>query len=99
MGLKLNEFHLASYSERSVLATALHYFSADHLEMYPEYKTAVKDLLVRLSRTECQEGGCPYCNADRAREEEEWRDADDEYYRQQEWSGFDSQEMDDNSEE
>jgi len=76
MGLKLNEFHLESYSERSALQTALEYFRAERLKQYPEYQTAVQDLLVRLSRTECQEGGCPYCNADRAREEEEWRQND-----------------------
>jgi hypothetical protein len=72
MGLKLEEFYLESYSERSVLQTALDYFRSEQLERYPEYKTAVENLLIRLSRTECQPGGCPYCNADRAREEEEY---------------------------
>lgn len=80
MSLKLNEFHLDSYSERSVLQTALSYFQSERLEMYPEYKEAVENLMVRLSRTECQEGGCPYCNDDRAREEREWRDDEDRYY-------------------
>jgi hypothetical protein len=72
MGLKLNEFHLKSYDERSVLLTALRYFHDEQLEKYPEYKTAFEDLFVRVSRTECQPGGCSYCN------EEEWRSSQED---------------------
>ena len=40
-------------------------------------KATVHALLIRLSRTECQPGGCEYCNEDRRREADERRDERD----------------------
>lgn len=56
--MTLNEFHLESYDERSALQYAL-----DMLDMtrVPHYADAVAALKLRLSRTECQPGGCSYC--------------------------------------
>lgn len=61
MTLKLNEFHLESYDERSALGLALDLFD---VARYPEYKEAVAALKLRLSRTECQPGGCSICRPD-----------------------------------
>jgi hypothetical protein len=68
VGLKLNEFRLKTYAERAVLSTALQLYQARYAPHGSE-RTTLKTLLQRLSRTECQPGGCPYCNADRAREQ------------------------------
>jgi hypothetical protein len=66
--MKLDEFRLETYDERSVLSTALKVYQ----HRYPgDNKATVTALLIRLSRTECQEGGCQYCNADRAKEADE----------------------------
>jgi hypothetical protein len=73
MGTKLNEFRLETYDERSVLCTALQLYR----NRYLGDKATVHALLIRLSRTECQPGGCEYCNEDRRREADEWRDERD----------------------
>lgn len=86
MGNKLKDFHLESYDERFVLMLALGYLPKDTRQRYEDVVNALK---IRISRTECQPGGCEYCNADRAREESERRDAEDEYYQQK--KGKDSQ--------
>ena len=62
MTLKLDEFRLESYDERAALQYALEVLKAerpDHL-----YKSEVDALKVRLSRTQCQAGGCPYCGGE-----------------------------------
>jgi len=56
--MKLNEFRLDTYDERSVLQYALELMRARHPDDHPEI---VNTLLVRLSRTQCQTGGCEYC--------------------------------------
>lgn len=63
MAKKLEDFHLESYEERSVLIYALTRFR-EVLDRHPEYKDAVNALLLRVSRTECQPGGCSYCYDD-----------------------------------
>lgn len=74
MGTKLNEFRLETYEERSVLCTALQLYQ----DRYPgDNDATVRALLIRLSRTECQPGGCEYCNEDRRREADERRDERD----------------------
>jgi len=75
MHIKLNEFRLESYEERSAVQTALRLLRHHHPD---DDKAAVAALLIRLSRTECQEGGCEYCNAERAREMDEIRSSWDE---------------------
>lgn len=71
--MTLDEFRLETYDERSLLITALQLLREERPYVDADARDA---LLLRLSRTECQSGGCSYCNADRAREEDEWR-ADD----------------------
>jgi hypothetical protein len=56
--MKLNEFRLDTYDERSVLQYALELLRAYRPDNHPEI---VNTLLVRLSRTQCQPGGCEYC--------------------------------------
>jgi hypothetical protein len=69
VGNKLEDFRLLNYEERSRLLTALALYEARYS------KDEESDALIRrLSHTECQHGGCPYCNADRAREEAEYQD-------------------------
>ena len=63
-----------SYEERSRLLTFLTLAGPEVHERYPEYVETFQAITQRISRLECQPGGCPYCNADRAREESEWRD-------------------------
>ena len=64
---KLGEFRLKSYDERSMLQTAMYLFR----DRYPDspHKGAIEDLLIRLSKTECQPGGCEICNP---RDNPEW---------------------------
>lgn len=61
MTLKLSEFHLASYDERSALNYALGMLD---LSRVPHYAEAVATLKARLSHTECQPGGCDICRPD-----------------------------------
>jgi hypothetical protein len=56
--MKLEEFKLESYDERMVLVMALVYYQSRNPDMLPE---AVEALAKRLSQTQCQPGGCPYC--------------------------------------
>jgi len=67
MGNKLKDFRLVNYEERSRLLSAL--------DLYRQRwgRDEELDALVhRLSRTECQPGGCAMCNAERAREEADY---------------------------
>ncbi len=57
--MKLDEFRLETYDERFVLTLALAYFKG--LPQYDEYRGVVEALSMRLSRTQCQPGGCEYC--------------------------------------
>lgn len=66
-----------SYEERSRLLTMLSMVRPEVRARYPEYIDTLDSIVLRVSRLECQPGGCPYCNADRAREESEWRDEHD----------------------
>jgi hypothetical protein len=59
MAAKLEEFRLESYDERSTLQHALTYLRSHDPDNF--YKPHVEALLTRLSRTECQPGGCSYC--------------------------------------
>jgi hypothetical protein len=71
MGNRLEDFRLVNYEERSRLLSAL--------DLYRKQWGSDEELdalVLRLSRTECQPGGCEYCNEDRAREESERRDAE-----------------------
>ena len=63
-----------SYEERSRLLTFLSMAGPEVHLRYPEMVETFDAITQRVSRLECQPGGCPYCNADRAREESEWRD-------------------------
>jgi hypothetical protein len=56
--MKLNEFRLETYDERHVLQMAICLYRSWHPDMYSEVADA---LAVRLSRTQCQPGGCEYC--------------------------------------
>jgi len=56
--MKLNEFHLESYNERHVLQMAVGLYQARYPDMYAE---EADSLALRLSRTQCQPGGCEYC--------------------------------------
>jgi len=55
---KLEDFRLLSYDERSILGTALLLYRDRYPESYP---AIVEALSLRLSRTECQAGGCSMC--------------------------------------
>lgn len=71
--MKLNEFKLETYDERFTLMCALEALRSREQvrddSFYQKYhKPAVDALLLRISQTECQPGGCEYCNADRAAE-------------------------------
>jgi hypothetical protein len=59
--MKLDEFRLESYDERLVLVQALAFYQSRNPDMYPG---AVEALNWRLSKTECQPGGCSICNPD-----------------------------------
>lgn len=60
-----------SYEERSALLTILGLARPEVSSEFPEYLDILHAIMTRVSRLECQPGGCPYCNADRAREESE----------------------------
>lgn len=62
-----------SYAERSTFLTILSVAREEIASRYPEYVETLEAIAQRVSRLECQPGGCPYCNSDRAREESEWR--------------------------
>ena len=62
MTLKLDEFRLESYDERAALQYALEVLKAERPDYL--YKSEVDALKVRLSRTQCQVGGCPYCGGE-----------------------------------
>ena len=58
MTIKLEEFRLETYAERSALQSALTLWKSK----YPELETeAVDTLLTRISQTQCMEGGCSLC--------------------------------------
>lgn len=63
--LKLEDFRLETYTEREVLMTALSLFER-WAGRYPFHIGAVNALRERLARTECQPGGCEYCNGEEA---------------------------------
>lgn len=81
--MKLHEFRLLDYDERSMLQDALSMYKP-RLEAFAKANKAhafdknrlarCEALLLRLSQTECQPGGCEYCNADRARAAESYYD-------------------------
>lgn len=60
-----------SYEERSALLSILSLARPKVSSRFPEYSEILRDITLRVSRLECQPGGCPHCNADRAREESE----------------------------
>jgi hypothetical protein len=60
-----------SYEERSQLLTILYLAHSEIASSHPECLEMLDMITQRVSRLECQPGGCPYCNADRAREESE----------------------------
>lgn len=57
--MKLNEFRLETYDERSALQYALQLMQSERPDNF--YKEQVETLLLRISRTQCQPGGCEYC--------------------------------------
>lgn len=57
--MKLNEFKLETYDERSALQYALQLLRSERPDNC--YEIQVEALLLRLSRTQCQPGGCDYC--------------------------------------
>lgn len=65
-----------SYEERSTLLTILAVAREEITSRYPEHLEMLEAITLRVSRLECQPGGCPYCNADRAQEENERREED-----------------------
>lgn len=57
--MKLSDFRLQTYNEREALNYALLKLDGD----CPEWHRAALDaLLTRLSRTQCQPGGCELCS-------------------------------------
>lgn len=65
--MKLNEFRLETYEERFTLMCALEELrkrERDPLDRVYQgaHKRSVEALLLRLSRTRCQPGGCSYCD-------------------------------------
>jgi hypothetical protein len=60
-----------SYEERSALLTVLALARAEVVFRDPKMLGTLEAITLRVSRLECQPGGCPYCNADRAQEESE----------------------------
>jgi hypothetical protein len=65
--MKLEEFRLESYDERLLLMQALAHYR--HMDPNDPYQVAIEALFKRLVATECQPGGCSYCNPDL---KEEW---------------------------
>lgn len=61
-----------SYEERSALLTILNVARAEISARYPEHLEMLEAITLRVSRLECQPGGCPYCNADAAAAQEEY---------------------------
>lgn len=59
--MKLEEFRLETYEERSVLQYALVILRARDPAVYKLYQQSVDTLLTRLSSTQCREGGCSFC--------------------------------------
>lgn len=60
-----------SYAERSTLLSIFAMVHDEIVERRPEYLETLNAISLRVSRLECQPGGCPHCNADAAREEAE----------------------------
>jgi hypothetical protein len=72
MGNKLEDFRLTKYEERISLIIALQLYK----DKYGDRE--IKDLLERISRIECQLGGCKYCNDEQAAAEaDRFADYDD----------------------
>jgi hypothetical protein len=59
--MKLSEFRLQSYDERTALVIALAGIDAASSGAYAEAFAALK---CRLALTECQNGGCSICRPD-----------------------------------
>lgn len=59
MAIKLSDFRLKTYREREALNYALALMERDCPNWYRE---ALDTLQARLSRTQCQPGGCEYCD-------------------------------------
>ena len=57
--MKLEDFRLESYDERHVLQMAISLYRDRYSDMYREVADA---LALRLSRTQCQPGGCDLCS-------------------------------------
>ncbi len=57
--MKLDEFRLETYDERATLLHALSVLQSERLDHLT--KATAEALLLRLSRTQCQPGGCDYC--------------------------------------
>jgi hypothetical protein len=55
-----------SYAERSTLLTILTVARSEIASRYPDYLETLNTITMRVSRLECQPGGCPYCNSDAA---------------------------------
>lgn len=72
-----------SYKERSALLTILGLARPEVSSEFPEYLDILYTIMTRVSRLECQPGGCEYCNADAAREASEQRDYADHLAREE----------------
>ena len=59
---KLNEFRLETYDERAALLYAITVMKAARPDYL--YTKEIDALALRLSRTECQPGGCSYCSGE-----------------------------------
>ena len=57
--MKLNDFRLETFDERSLLNYALASIERDCPDWY---RTALHALQLRISRTQCSPGGCEYCD-------------------------------------
>ena len=63
--MKLHEFRLETYDERFTLMCALDALSLARRQdkFFKQYHApALEALKLRLSRTQCQPGGCEYCS-------------------------------------
>jgi len=58
--MKLEDFRLETYNERMAMQHALLRLRSDDPDSL--HKAAIDALLLRLSKTQCQPGGCQYCD-------------------------------------
>jgi len=61
--MKLDEFRISSYEERSALLVAIYVARMERSDDEP-YQKIWSELITRISQLECQPGGCSYCTGE-----------------------------------